>query len=112
MNLLAKTSSLEKIQALAAEGERLYWHNLASVYKEKLAQLAQNDETPPAALVSAAKEVFDRAYGKVADKVVVEGNLSLKYISPEEVSLRLKNLTPTASTLYDPGTSSLPADSV
>uniref|UniRef100_A0A6H1ZHS0 Uncharacterized protein n=1 Tax=viral metagenome TaxID=1070528 RepID=A0A6H1ZHS0_9ZZZZ len=54
-----------------------YWLDLAFTYQNALTRLGNEDSTPPAALVSAAKEVFDRAYGKVADKVELSGEVKL-----------------------------------
>jgi len=67
----------ELIKEEAAEGERRYWQNMAKAAQEAVLTAIQNEDTPPAALVSAAKEVWDRAYGKVADKHELSGEVKL-----------------------------------
>ena len=65
------------IIAEAKEGEDLYWKNMAKVAQEAVSLAIQSSDTPPAALVSAAKEIWDRAYGKVADKHEISGEVRL-----------------------------------
>ena len=61
----------------AAEGERQYWLNLAKVFQSRLGELANDEDTPPAAIVSASKEVFDRAYGKVTENINLKAELQI-----------------------------------
>ena len=68
---------MPSLQEELEEGKAAYWEALAEQYKAALGAMASSEETPPAALVSAAKEVFDRAYGKVADKVELSGDVKL-----------------------------------
>lgn len=71
------SSDQDKILAEAKEGEDLYWKNMAKVAQEAVSAAIQSSDTPPAALVSAAKEIWDRAYGKVADKHEISGEVRL-----------------------------------
>jgi len=71
---------MNKLDALKEEAklaEEEYWKDLAEVFKTAYSRMATDEDAPAAAVVSAGKEVFDRAYGKVAEKVKLEGEVKL-----------------------------------
>lgn len=71
-----------KVQALARENTEAALHTLVEVM--------QNQDTPPAARVSAANSLLDRGYGKatsVIEKTVIEEQTQ-EEMPPEELSRR------------------------
>ncbi len=72
-----EADDLKRIEAEIQEGGRKFWLNLATVYQTRLGQIPNDEDSPPAAIVSASKEVFDRAFGKVAEKVELQGDVTL-----------------------------------
>lgn len=92
------SKDVEVIQVLedAAEGERLYWLNMAKRAQESLLEVLSDPDAPHAAIVSASKEIFDRAYGKPKESIDVTTKGRPLFMRRDEVEESVDNLLATS----------------
>lgn len=89
---LSREAELLQVYEDIAEGERLYWQNMAKRAQEALLEVIADPDATDAAIVSACKEIFDRAYGRPKENIDLTTKGRPLFLRRDEVEDSIANL--------------------
>ena len=89
---LSREAELLQVYEDIAEGERLYWQNMAKRAQEALLEVIADPYATDAAIVSACKEIFDRAYGRPKENIDLTTKGRPLFLRRDEVEDSIANL--------------------
>lgn len=91
-DVISKEVALLQIMEDAAQGERMYWQNMAKRAQEALLEVIADPDATDAAIVSACKEIFDRAYGRPKENIDLTTKGRPLFLRRDEVEDSIANL--------------------